>query len=370
MINDKYINSAVEWLKKAQDVTGDSGVSAWFSLLSGWRPSYVETTGYIINTFFDLALYYNDPELKHRAIKMADFLLKMQLPSGAYKAYTPQQKNSDKVVVFDMSQDLLGMTQAYTVTKNKKYLNSAVKAADYLLSIQEKDGTWVKNAYGNKSHTYHTRVAWGILKVYSLTKNSRYKKAALKNLDWAQKQQLENGWFEKNELPPPNIPIPYTHTISYAIEGLLWSGLILKNSSLIKSALRGAVPLLNYYLRNNRLPGTFDKNWKSNDKYSCLTGDAQISLMWLELYKITKEKRFFIGARKINRYLRSTQILNSPLNSINGAIAGSDPIYGDLLNNKGYCRLAYLNWATKFFIDALLEEKKIVSKNKLELKQC
>ena len=45
--------------------------------------------------------------------------------------------------------------------------------------------------------------------------------------------------------------------------------------------------------------------------------------------------------------------------NIKGAIKGSFPIYGDIINNKGYCRMAYLNWATKFFIDALLAEERI-----------
>lgn len=359
MNNQVHIRKALDWLKLAQDKTPDAGVSGWFSLLFGWRSSYIETTGYIINTFFDVADFYNIPELRKRAIQMADFLLEMQLPTGAYRVYTPQQNQSDKVVVFDMGQDLLGITHAYEVTKEEKYLKSAISAAEYLLSIQEKDGTWIKNTYGDSPHTYHTRVAWGILRVYQISKIKKYKRAALKNLRWAQNQQINNGWFISNELPHPNIQIPYTHTISYAIEGFLWSGLILNDSSLVKTALKGAVPMLNYFLRHEFLPGTLNNNWKSDDKYSCLTGDAQISLMWLELYKITREKRFFIGAKKMNTYLKSKQKTNFPFKEINGAIAGSDPIYGDILKNKGYCRLAYLNWATKFFVDSLLEEEKI-----------
>ncbi|MFZ1721706.1 MAG: hypothetical protein WAU07_04325, partial [Microgenomates group bacterium] len=335
------------------------GVSGWYSLITGWRPSYIETTGYIINTFFDVAEHYSIPEYKDRAAQMANFLLDMQLPSGAYRVYTPQQNISEKVVVFDMGQDLLGMVHAYEVTKEKKYFVSAVAAAQYLLSIQESDGTWIKNTYGNTFHTYHTRVAWGILRVFEVTQSKQFKVAALKNLRWAQKQQLKNGWFLNNQLPLPNPQVPYTHTISYAIEGFLWSGLLLNDPSLIQTALRGAVPLLNHYLEHDFLPATFDKNWNSDDRYSCLTGNAQISHMWLELYKITQDKRFLFGAKRMNAYLKSIQNISSKFKAIQGAIAGSNPIYGDLFRNRGYCRMAYLNWATKFFIDALLEEEKI-----------
>ncbi len=366
MSNIKNIAAALNWLKLAQDKTEDGGVSAWFSMINGWQPSYIETTGYIINTFLDAYTFFNITEYKTRAIKMADFLLSMQLSNGAYKLYTPKQKLSDDVKVFNMGQDLLGMTHIYEVTKEKKYLNSAVAAANYLVSIQEINGSWLKNTYGNTTHTYHSRVAWGLLRVYEISKVKRFKTAAIKNLNWAQKKQLNNGWFDKNELPPPNISVPYTHTISYAIEGFLWSGLILNDPTFIKVALRGSVPLLNYYVKNNFLPGTLDRNWNSTDSYSCLTGDAQISLMWLELYKITKNTKFLRAASKMNQYLKSKQLLNTPFTAVNGAIAGSDPIYGDLIKNLGYCRLAYINWATKFFIDALLTEEQIKrSKNEI-----
>ena len=363
MTNKKNIVAALDWLKLAQDKNQDRGVSAWFSLINGWQPSYIETTGYIINTFLDLSNYLNDPTLKPRSIQMANFLISMQLPNGAYRAYTPTQKKNNKVVVFNMGQDLLGMAQIYEGTKINKYLVSAIKAANYLVSIQEKDGSWIKNTYGNTTHTYHSRVAWGLLKVYQISKITKFKKAAIKNLVWAKQNQLSNGWFEKNELPPPNIQLPYTHTISYAIEGFLWSGLILGSKDFMQVALDGAKPLLDYYLKHNFLPGTLDKNWQSKDTYSCLTGNAQISLMWLELYKLTKNKNYLYGAKKINLYLKSIQLTNFPIKNINGAIPGSYPIYGDLLKNKGYCRFAYLNWSTKFFIDALLVEDQINLEN-------
>ena len=189
----------------------------------------------------------------------------------------------------------------------------------------------------------------------------KFKKAAIRNLNWASKYQLKNGWFENNELPLSNTQVPFTHTIAYAIEGFLWSGLILKDSKFLIIALKGSVPLLNYYLKNNFLPATLNEEWKSNDRYSCLTGDAQISLMWLELFKLTNEERFFTAASKMNSYLKRTQLINHQIRNIRGAIAGSYPIFGDLIRNKGYCRLAYLNWSTKFFIDALLSEDAIKS---------
>lgn len=356
---NEHLFAALDWLCRAQDQTSDQGVSAWYSLLTGWQPSYIETTGYIINSFFDCAEYYSCFELHDRAIAMADFLLGMQLPSGAYRVYTPVQNPSDKVVVFDMGQDLLGMTAAFVKTNNKKYLNSAIAAADFLISIQEKNGSWLKHTYGDTTHTYHTRVAWGILKVFELTGDSKYSESARANLDWAAQNQLSNGWLTNNHFPPPHQIEPFTHAISYAIEGFLWSGLLLKESKYIKIAVKAATPLLKYFLQHNHLPGTFNQNWSSDDTYTCLTGNAQLSLVWSELYRLTANPVYYHGATKMNRYLMAQQQIQLPWSATHGALAGSDPIWGDLIRNRGYCRLAYPNWAAKFFIDALLAEIKI-----------
>lgn len=360
---EKSLIEAMEWLERAQDASQSGGVSAWFSLLTGWSQPYIETTGYIINTFLDYAQFSGQVKFQKRAIMMADFLLAEQHSSGGFRRHARASTATSEPIVFNTGQDLLGLTEVYLLTREKKYYDSCIAAANFLCSIQEADGSWVSYTYGSMPHTYHTRVAWSLIKVAEIcriehdsTSEAVYIKAACKNLDWALTRQLANGWFTQNELPPPNYPIPYTHTISYAVEGFLWSGLILRRSEYIQAALRGAYPLLKYFLNNNFLPGTFDEHWHSNDNYTCLTGNAQISLVWLELYRLTQEPIFLSAAQRMNAKLQAIQITSGSLDSVRGAIPGSWPIWGELIANKGYCRLAYLNWATKFFADSLLTE--------------
>lgn len=357
--NETHILSALEWLKYAQDKSGDGGVSAWYSLLTGWAPSYIETTGYIISTFLDCSKYFQDESLKKRAIKMADFLLSMQLPSGGFRSKLPSQTIDSKPEVFDTGQDIIGLVDIYRFTKQKKYLESAIKAADFLCSIQEENGSWLKYTYGSKVATYHTRVAWSLLKIYQVTKKEKYKKHAVLNLEWARFNQAENGWFRENNFPPPNFRLPFTHNISYAIEGFLYSTGILHNENYLDVAKKTADVLLDYFNKHQFMPATFDHEWNSDDKYTCLTGDAQIAVIWLTLFKITGNKKYLLSAKKMNSYLKSIQNIKTGNANVRGAIKGSDPIYGDLSKGRGYCRMAYLNWATKFFVDALLMELKI-----------
>ena len=55
--NEFHIKKAIEWLFFAQKVTKDGGVSHGFDLFSGWLPSYSETSGYLIPTFFDYSYF-------------------------------------------------------------------------------------------------------------------------------------------------------------------------------------------------------------------------------------------------------------------------------------------------------------------------
>jgi hypothetical protein len=84
--------------------------------------------------------------------------------------------------------------------------------------------------------------------------------------------------------------------------------------------------------------------------WSCLTGDAQISICWWRLYEITGEERYREAGRAINRFLMRTQRRADPNPAVAGAIKGSHPLWG------GYGPFEYLNWAAKFFADALLLE--------------
>ena len=54
------------------------------------------------------------------------------------------------------------------------------------------------------------------------------------------------------------------------------------------------------------------------------------------------------AAQRSLEFLATLQILDSPDDGIRGGIAGAYPIWGD------YGRFEYLNWAAKFFAEALM----------------
>ncbi|MFH1305063.1 MAG: glycosyltransferase [Candidatus Omnitrophota bacterium] len=351
------LRAAMDWLCRAQDATSDGGVSAGYSIrFRKWYPSHRETTGYIIPTFFDFFEYSGEKKYFDRAIRMADWELDVQLENGAIP-YGCEIGNKEPFV-FDTGQVIFGWVRAYKETGFEKYKKAAERAADWLIGVLDEDGCWRRYDFNGIPHTYSVKVAWALLEVFVITGRDEYKDAAVRNIKWTLSNQSDNGWFGQCAFQKD--VFPNTHTIAYTIKGLFESGIILKERKYIEKAQRTADALLGVQKKDGSLSGIFDPDWKGTVWWSCLTGNAQISIVWLKLYQLTWEDKYLSAAEKTLGYLKGLQNIKTKNNGIRGAISGSAPIWG------GYDRFNYMNWMTKFFADALLLEEKIKNgKNKI-----
>lgn len=355
--NDAHLRAAAEWIARAQDATHNGGVSRGYSVLNGsWSAAYPETTGYIIPSIFNYSKISGNKEYFQRAIKMADWEVSIQMENGAYQSGSlelPYQEPS----VFNTGQVLFGLTCAYRETGHQEYRKAAELAAGWLIENQDEDGAWRKHLSALTTgtvHVYNTRTAWGLLETFNISSDEKYLNAAAKNARWALTQQLENGWFSNAGFNINEIPI--THTLAYTIEGLLECGIYLKEKKLIDASDKSGNALLKVQREDGSLFGRYNSRWENTVKWSCLTGNAQISVIWLKLFEVTGNSKYMDGAMKINRLIKSQQRLESNNEGIRGGIKGSHPIYG------GYGPFFYPNWAAKFFMDALMLEEQLKEK--------
>jgi hypothetical protein len=187
-----------------------------------------------------------------------------------------------------------------------------------------------------------------------ITGDPRHRDGALRNLRFVLTKQRANGWFEECCLDDDRRPL--LHTIAYTMEGLLEAGVIANEATFIDAAQRAADVLLARQRPDGSLGGRFDAEWRSATRWSCLTGDAQTSVVWFRLAEQTGHRRYADAARRMNRYLMSTQDLDAADPGVRGGIKGSDPIYGEYGSHE------YLNWAAKFFADALMLEARVAAR--------
>jgi len=345
---DSHVQTAMDWLCLAQDSQPNGGVSLRYSLLKGWDASYPETTGYIIPTFFHYAVLTQRDEYFLRAIRMADWELSIQSQDGSFNG-GPLGSGYDSFV-FDTGQIIFGLIAAHKTTRKDQYINAATKAGKWLIRAQDGDGAWRKCTFHSIPHTYYTRVAWALAELGAYVGDDTYSKAASQNIDWALAKQRNNGWFDCAGFTERAHSAPYTHTIAYTIRGILETALLLNKKACLDAVKRSADALTSAICTNGSYFDAYNSDWRPTSSVSCLTGNAQIAIILLRLYKITGVVEYFKTAQKAIRFLCQHQRLNGPPQTL-GAIAGSYPIWGR------YQRFAFPNWATKFFVDALLLEQ-------------
>jgi Prenyltransferase and squalene oxidase repeat len=282
---------------------------------------------------------------------MLDWLVRIQLPEGGFQGGTIGSKPVVPVT-FNTGQILLGLASG-AARFGEPYLEAMHKAAEWLVNSQDSDGCWRKHPTpfatpGEKA--YETHVAWGLLEAAYVTREKRYVDAAIRNVYWALTRQHRNGWLADCCLTDGSQPL--THTLGYALRGILEAYRYTKDLSLLEAGLRTGTGLLRAVEPNGFLPGRLASGWKGTVSWACLTGSVQIAYCWLLLYQDIKDSRFRDAAFAVNRYVRRTVRLDSDIET-RGAIKGSFPIYGD------YGRYEYLNWAAKFFIDSNLLEQTV-----------
>ena len=348
------VKACTAWLCAAQDHSSshDGGVARDYNLLTGWSSSYPETTGYIIPTMIAVARRTGDQgeaaALHERARRMLDWCVAIQFPQGGFQGGKIDSL-SRVPVTFNTGQILLGLA-AGVEAYGAAYQDAMQRAARWLRDSQDADGCWRRHPTpfaGPGDKAYETHVAWGLFEADRIAPGHGYGAAGLRQVEWALSKQRSNGWFDSNCLDNPLLPL--THTIGYALRGLLEAHRFAGRADLLDAAVRTATGIANAVAADGYLPGRLGPDFQPGADYACLTGSVQNAHCLFLLYRLTGERRYLDAGRRLNRYVRRSISIDGPAHA-RGGVKGSFPVDGD------YGAWAYLNWAAKFCIDANLLE--------------
>lgn len=345
-----HLEAAVHWLLKSIDVVHGNGSSKAYRFSQGWMPAYPETSGYIIETLLNLFILYEDEKYLVMAKGIGDWELSIQLEDGGFTGR--ELGVMQRAIVFNTGMVLLGLNSLYEKTREIKYLDAGINAGKFLIDCQDEQGCFIRNTHNNIIHTYNVRSAWGLIQLGVLAGRKEFIDAGRKNVDWAISQQLKNGYFLHNNFRANQKAL--THSIGYVMRGFIESYLLTNERKYLDAVIKTADKIISIYGIQKKLVSEMDEEWKAVSSYICLTGYAQIALDLLKLFKICGDLRYLNTALHLIDDVKIHQPIKNSTKAYYGAIAGSFPIYGR------YAPLQFPNWATKFFIDALLLKSEIM----------
>lgn len=344
-----HIAATRAWLERAQDAATDGGIMGRYRLNTGWTSSYPETTGYLVPTLLDIAHETGDARWIERARRAIDFLLNLQLPEGAFPGGEVHE-GTTRASIFNTAQILNGLTGWHRHSGDTRTEQALRRAADWLCDMQDEDGAWRRHIYNGLVTTYTTHASCWLAEAGAHLGEARYLKAAERHMDWAlTHRDAATGWIDLMGFSPADHEArrSVTHTIAYTYWGLLLTAELNGREDVIDQVQFAAEGIARRAQLSHGLPGVLDHRWRGQAHYVCLTGNAQMALIWLRLYTLRGDGRFLNAALIALDQIKAAQSLDNTNPGIRGAIAGSWPVWGGYINN------AFPNWAAKFFLDAM-----------------
>jgi hypothetical protein len=361
LTDDDHLRAAAQWLAAAQDSQSDGGVAGRYRLGRGWTSSYPETTGYIVPTFLALSRAIPQAGFRERAERAVQFLLSVQLPEGGF----PGLEIADNRVtpsVFNTGQILHGLTAWHRETGDEQVRIAAGCAVQWLLRLQDPDGAFHRYAYEDRVSTYSAYLACRLAEWGDHAADRAALEAASRHLDWTLAHRRPNDWiglagFDEEQHQADEA---FTHTIAYTLAGILSTAETLGRSDGITAVAAAAERLARRLELSRFLPGLIGGDWRGRSRYACLTGNCQMTLIWFRLHSLSRNLRLVNAALKAIDLVKLAQPMRNPNPGLLGGIPGSDPIHGS------YIEGAVPNWAAKYFIDALLEKRRVLSELRTE----
>jgi len=348
----KAMHHAAKWLTRSITVGEDRGSGTYY-FNKGWTSSYPETTGYIIPSLLTYSALSEDQmswsdDTKNAALSAGEWLLSIQHEDGGWPGgYLHQKRGS---VVFNSGQILRGTLALFETTGDERYKNASLRCIQWILDQLDEQGRFSSNDYMGAIRVYGTYVMAPVLDwlPHFPEHEKEWKAAALLHGSWVMSQQNSLGWFSNCDNTTHKNDQPIIHTIAYTIDGLWHMGLHLEDKTMQEAALLPARVLATEFLNRGILNGRYRENWTGTESF-IPTGGAQLAIVWEHMFKITGEALWEAAFTKMNILLVAIADRGAREHSDSlGAISGSFPLWGR------YEPFGLPNWATKYFLDTLL----------------
>lgn len=348
----KAMHHAAKWLVGSIAHHGGKGSGTYY-FNYGWTSPYPETTGYIVETLIRYANLVDAPwakEAKEAAEQAGQWLLDIQHEDGGWPGGYVHQKRPS--VVFNSGQILRGTLALYDQSGKEEYKEASLRCIEWILQQLDSKGRFSKNDFMGEIRVYGTYVMAPVLdwSKHFPEHAPSWKVAAKSHAQWVMTQQNDGGWFANCDNTTYKNDRPIIHTIAYTVDGLWNIGQHLQDEDIEQAAMLPARVLATEFLSRGILNGRYNENWQGSEAF-IPTGGAQLAILWESMYEATGEQIWKAAFLQMNSLLVAVADRGARESSDSlGAITGSFPMWGR------YETFGLPNWATKYFLDTLLNE--------------
>jgi len=319
-----FYNSGIQNVDREESLNG--GFNSWYDpKAKEYAYIFSEITGYALTALVHLH-HHGDPrdDLLQRGELATAWLTKQAThPSGGVRTryfykevpgmYTGYDWKNGTLYTFDAGVVLFGVTNLYKTQANPDYLNYARTVAEFILAMQKPEGGFyayflptipekvdVPDKWSTQSGAYHTKLALGLLRLFELTGDERYREAAVNTCEFALNFQRPSGRFVTYRREGDT----HMHPHCYSGEGLLFAGQFLNEPRYVEAARRAAAWSLNSQMASGGTPSMYYKSKKEFGPYERSDELAQV----LRLSTLTLDDSYLPRMQKLRDRLLQFQV--------------------------------------------------------------
>jgi rhamnogalacturonyl hydrolase YesR len=297
---ERRIEEGKEYLLRILDPAQSGAHKVYYAPTDSFAPElHTIYTASTALTLLKLHARTGDESVLERALDASDFMLDMQshdereLTAGGffYSFDLKRQKPLPRLAVGTTSKSVFTLLELHAVTREQRYLDAAVLAADWLISMQRPNGA--ANAYlsrngevpyrvhRSESMLYTGQLLSALSRVYRATKNPRYVDAAARTARHLLDRVSHHGCYLGDEYRKPN-PV----SSSWVVLSLLDFTRATGDARVEQTVLRCAQELVRRQWRN---PGELSRHGRWPGSLSS-SGTGWLAEVMSEVYGYCREQ--------------------------------------------------------------------------------
>ncbi len=318
---------------------------------------YSEATGYLISLLRHLYSLQGDAELLRRAVAAGEWLLNVGDRYGGIVLMGQQgTREIRRAYSFDNGICCKGLLDLYQLTLDERFVRRAESVAGWLVDQALNDDGSVKpvldlesgafiegSAWYEVSGSFHSKVAMGLLQLYSINGDGRLKEGALRICRWALGQQASSGSFPVNKRSwAVNL-----HFHCYTLEALLYAYTVTGEWGFADAVNRGVDWMKSVQDARGTLP-----LWHGGGRWRMSRTSyvsAQATRLFLMTWFLNTDAKLLDAAHRAVRFLIQMQV-SSEDSRIDGGLLEEEIAWHALAARRGR---RVTSWATMFAVHAL-----------------